>query len=212
LTAAVEVLELATPYGPARAHVHPAGGGAGALVLGHGAGGGVGAPDLRGATEAALGAGWSVALVEQPYRVAGRRSAAPAAQLDAAWTAVVEQLRAGPLAGLPVVCGGRSSGARVACRTAAATGAVGVLCLAFPLAPPQRRDATGPPKTRQDELDAVAVPVLVIQGEGDRFGMPAPRPPERTVVRLRGDHRLASDLPGLRAAVGRWLGALVRVD
>jgi predicted alpha/beta-hydrolase family hydrolase len=207
-TGTAEVLELATPHGPARAHVHPADGAVAAVVLGHGAGGGVGAPDLRAATEAALGAGWSVALVEQPYRVAGRRSAAPAPQLDAAWAAVAEQLATGPLRGLPLVTGGRSSGARVACRTAAATGAIGVLCLAFPLVPPQRRDATGPPKTRQDELDAVTVPVLVVQGENDRFGMPAPRPPDRAVVRLRGDHRLASDLPGLRTAVGDWLRAL----
>src|SRR3954451_14997250 len=223
MTAGAEVLELATPHGPARAHLHPAGDALAAVVLGHGAGGGVGAPDLLAAAGAALDAGWSVALVEQPYRVAGRRSAAPAAQLDAAWTAVVGQLRDGALAGLPVVCGGRSSGARVACRTAAATGAIGVLCLAFPLVAPQRRDATRPPKTRPDKTDAapgplktrpdelyaVAVPVLVVQGEGDRFGMPAPRPPERTVVRLRGDHRLASDLPGLRGAVGGWLNALV---
>jgi uncharacterized protein len=209
MTVAAEVLELATPHGPARAHVHAADAAVGAVVLGHGAGGGVGAPDLRAATEAALGAGWSVALVEQPYRVAERRSPAPAAQLDAAWTAVVARLAEdGPLAGLPVVCGGRSSGARVACRTSAATGAAGVLCLAFPLVPPQRRGATGPPKTRQDELDAVAVPVLVVQGENDRFGMPEPRPPLRTVVRLRGDHRLASDVPGLRAAVTEWLGTL----
>jgi predicted alpha/beta-hydrolase family hydrolase len=207
-TGTAEVLELATPHGPARAHVHPADGAVAAVVLGHGAGGGVGAPDLRAATEAALGAGWSVALVEQPYRVAGRRSAAPAPQLAAAWAAVAEQLATGPLRGLPLVTGGRSSGARVACRTAAATGAIGVLCLAFPLVPPQRRDATGPPKTRQDELDAVTVPVLVVQGENDRFGMPAPRPPDRAVVRLRGDHRLASDLPGLRTAVGDWLRAL----
>jgi len=203
-----EVLELATPHGPARAHLHATAGAVAAVVLGHGAGGGVGAPDLRAATEAALRAGWSVALVEQPYRVAGRRSAAPAAQLDAAWTAVVAELRDGPLRGLPVVCGGRSSGARVACRTAAATGALGVLCLAFPLVPPQRRGATGPPKTREDELDAVAVPVLVVQGENDRFGMPEPRRPGRAVIRLRGDHRLASDLPGLRAAVAEWLARL----
>ena len=85
-----------------------------------------------------------------------------------------------------------------------------MLCLAFPLVPPQRRDAIGPPKTRQDELDAVRVPVLVVQGENDRFGMPQPRPPDRTVVRLRGDHRLASDAPGLRAAVAEWLRALRR--
>src|SRR4051794_31977117 len=206
VTATADVVELATPHGPARAHIHPADGAVAAVVLGHGAGGGVGAPDLRAATEAALRAGWSVALVEQPYRVAGRRSAAPAAQLDAAWTAVVAELRDGPLRGLPVVCGGRSSGAGVACRTAAATGALGVLCLAFPLVPPQRRGATGPPKTREDELDAVAVPVLVVQGENDRFGMPEPGP-AREVVRLRGDHRLASDIPGLRSAVGVWLAA-----
>jgi uncharacterized protein len=198
--------DIDTPHGPARAHLHPADAPVAALVLGHGAGGGVQAPDLVAARDAALGAGASVALVEQPYRVAGRRSAAPATQLDAAWIAVVEHLAAGTLRGLPLVTGGRSAGARVACRTAAATGAIGVLCLAFPLVPPQRRDATGPPKTRQDELDAVAVPTLVIQGENDRFGMPEPAP-GREVVKLRGDHRLASDLPGLRAAVDVWLAA-----
>jgi uncharacterized protein len=72
---------------------------------------------------------------------------------------------------------------------------------------PPRRGATGPPKTRQDELDAVTLPLLVVQGENDRFGMPAPGP-GREVVRLRGDHRLASDIPGVRAAVGAWLAAL----
>jgi uncharacterized protein len=204
----VTAFAVDTPHGPARVHLHDAGEPAGALVLGHGAGGGVAARDLVAATRAAQAIGVSAALVEQPYRVAGRRSAAPAAQLDAAWTAVVAELRDGPLRGLPVVCGGRSSGARVACRTAAATGALGVLCLAFPLVPPQRRGATGPPKTREDELDAVAVPVLVVQGENDRFGMPEPRRPGRAVIRLRGDHRLASDLPGLRAAVAEWLARL----
>jgi predicted alpha/beta-hydrolase family hydrolase len=204
----VDPLDLDTPHGPARAHVTAAAEKPRlALVLGHGAGGGVQAPDLLAAREAALGVGASVVLVEQPYRVAGRRSAAPAPQLDAAWTAVVEQLRAGALNGLPIVAGGRSSGARVACRTAAATGAMGVVCLAFPLVTPQRRDATGPPKTRQDELDDVTVPVLVVQGENDRFGMPTAGP-RREVVRLRGDHRLASDIPGVRAAVGAWLAAL----
>jgi uncharacterized protein len=202
-----DALELDTPHGPARAHVTAASDPRLALVLGHGAGGGVQAPDLLAAREAALGAGASVALVEQPYRVAGRRSAAPAAQLDAAWRAVVEQLLDGPLGGLPLVTGGRSSGARVACRTAAVTGAIGVLCLAFPLVPPQRRDATGPPKTRQDELDMPTVPVLVVQGENDRFGMPESGA-NRTVIRLRGDHRLASDRDGVRAAVADWLSAI----
>ena len=204
-----EVLEIATPHGPARAHVHAADAPRAVLVLGHGAGGGVQAPDLVAATEAALAAGVSVALVEQPYRVAGRKSAAPARQLDAAWLAVIEALRSGALAGLPFVCGGRSSGARVACRTAVDAKAVGVLCLAFPLVPPQRRNATGPPPSRQDELDGAGVPVLVVQGENDRFGMPEPDAGrERTVVHIRGDHRLASDRAAVRAAVGEWLGAL----
>ena len=110
-------------------------------------------------------------LVEQPYRVAGRRSPAPAHHLDAAWTAVVDHLRAGELRGLPLIVGGRSSGARVACRTAAATGAVGVLCLAFPLQPP-RRSGAPPAPNRLSELDAVTVPTLVVQGTRDSFGMP----------------------------------------
>jgi len=204
MTADAEVLDLETLHGPARAHVHATGAARVALVLGHGAGGGVQAPDLRAATDAALAAGASVALVEQPYRVAGRRSAAPARQLDAAWIAVVEQLAAGPFRGLPLVSGGRSAGARVACRTAAETSAAGVLCLAFPLVPPQRRGSSGPPASRQAELDAVAVPTLVIQGENDRFGMPEPGP-SRAVVRVRGDHRLASDAEALRTAVTDWL-------
>src|SRR5256885_17225951 len=103
-----------------------------ALVLGHGAGGGVDAPDLRAAAQAAQAAGLSVALVEQPYRVAGRRSPAPAAQLDAAWIAVVEQLELD----LPLITGGRSSGARVAGRTPAGANRAGVLCLAVSLPPP----------------------------------------------------------------------------
>jgi len=206
VTGADAVLDLETPHGPARAHVTVAGEARLALVVGHGAGGGVQAPDLRAASDAALATGASVALVEQPYRVAGRRSAAPAHQLDAAWMTVLAQLAAGPLHGLPIVAGGRSSGARVACRTAAETAAVGVLCLAFPLVAPQRRTATEPPPSRQSELDAVTVPVLVVQGENDRFGMPE-NGANRTVVRLRGDHRLASDIPGLRAAVGGWIAA-----
>ena len=189
------MLELATPHGPARAHLHPAEAARAALLLGHGAGGGVGARDLVAATQAANAAGVSVALVEQPYRVAGRRSPAPAHQLDAAWTAVVAAVRGD----VPVLCGGRSSGARVACRTAEATGAAGVLCLAFPLHPPGR-----PEKTRLDELEAVRVPVLVVQGESDPFGMP-PEAPGREVVRLKGNHSLRSDREGLRTAVRDWL-------
>lgn len=201
------VEELATPHGPARVHLHPVASPRAALVLGHGAGGGVQAPDLQAAAAAARGEGVSVALVEQPYRVAGRRSPAPGPQLDAAWTAVVDQLRVDALAALPLLVGGRSSGARVACRTAGATGAAGVVCLAFPLQPPRRKDGRLPP-SRLEELDAVSVPVLVVQGSGDPFGIP-PRAPGRTVVEVSGTHSLRGDPEPVRTAVGAWLRPLL---
>ena len=200
-------LVVETPHGAAHAHVRRADAPRGALVLGHGAGGGVTARDLVAVTGAALAECVSVALVEQPYRVAGRRSPAPARQLDAAWIAVVEQLLADELRGLPRGVGGRSSGARVACRTAAATGAIGVLCLAFPLQPLPRAGAAASP-TRLPELDAVTVPMLVVQGERDRFGLP-PATPLRTVVQVRGDHALRSDLEGVAAAVRAWLARVL---
>jgi predicted alpha/beta-hydrolase family hydrolase len=199
----VTAFAVDTPHGPARVHLHGAEEPAGGLVLGHGAGGGVAARDLVAATTAAQAIGVSVALVEQPYRVAGRRSPAPAGQLDTAWIAVVEHLRAGPLGDVPTVVGGRSAGARVACRTAAQTGAVGVLCLAFPVHPPGR-----PEKTRLSELDAVGVPTLVVQGASDPFGMP-PAGPKREVVTVPGNHSLTGDLETLRAAVGRFLGEVL---
>jgi len=197
------VLEVETPSGAARVHLHAAEEARAALVLGHGAGGGVGAPDLVAATEVALDERFSVALVEQPYLVAGRRSPAPAARLDEAWTAVVARLRDGGLEGLPLVVGGRSAGARVACRTAAETGAIGVLCLAFPVHPPGR-----PEKTREHELDAVELPVLVVQGASDPFGMPA-EGPDRRVVTVAGNHSLKADLDAVRAAVRSWLAEIV---
>jgi uncharacterized protein len=199
------VLQLETPHGLARAHLRLAGSPLAALVLGHGAGGGVEAPDLVGAADAAGEAGLSVALVEQPYRVAGRRSPAPAPQLDAAWTAVVSQLREDSLSGLPLLLGGRSAGARVACRTAEELGAAAVLCLAFPVHPPGRAD--DPEKSRLPELDAVRVPTLVVQGERDPFGMP-PDGPIRTVVRIPGTHSLRSST-AVAAAVSDWLATIV---
>ena len=201
------VREIDTPHGPARAHAQLVEQPRAALVLGHGAGGGVTARDLVAAGEAALEHRVSVVLVEQPYRVVGRRSPAPAAQLDTAWRAVVEALRENETRGLPLVVGGRSSGARVACRTAGDVGAAGVLCLAFPLVPPARRSGAQP-AGRLPELDAVAVPVLVVQGANDRFGIP-PVAPRRTVVVVPGDHALRSGLGELRAAVGAWLGEVV---
>ncbi len=194
-----------TPHGPAQVHLHRADRPRGAVVLGHGAGGGVEAPDLVAATSAAVTAGFSVALVEQPYRVAGRRSSPAAHLLDAAWLAVVDALRAGELRGLPLVLGGRSAGARVACRTAQASDAAAVLCLAFPLQPPSRKGKP-PGPSRLDELDAVSVPLLVVQGERDRFGMPPPGP-SREVVQVKGDHSLRSDPDAVAAAVGAWLEA-----
>lgn len=197
------MLELDTPHGTARAHLHAAAEPRAALVLGHGAGGGVTAPDLVAATAAALAADISVALVEQPHRVAGRRSPAPATQLDTAWMAVVEQLRDGPLDGLPLLTGGRSSGARVACRTTATIGPVGVVCLAFPLRPPGRPDAP----SRLPELESVTVPLLVVQGEGDPFGIPPPSE-LRTVVLVPGNHSLRSAKP-VTQAVQDWLSQQV---
>jgi predicted alpha/beta-hydrolase family hydrolase len=199
----VKVLEVDTPHGAANAHLHYADRPQAALVLGHGAAGGVTSRDLVAVTGVALSEGVSVSLVEQPYRVAGRRSSAPARQLDAAWTAVVDHLLADELRGLPLVVGGRSAGARVACRTAAATGAVGVLCLAFPLQPPPR-SGKAPTPSRLPELDAVNVPMLVVQGERDRFGIP-PATASRTVVRVPGDHSLRTDLEAVAAAVRPWL-------
>jgi predicted alpha/beta-hydrolase family hydrolase len=199
----MRIIDVETPHGLARAHLHEADRRRGGLVLGHGAAGGVSSRDLVAVTEAALSDGFVVALVEQPYRVAERRSPAPAAQLDTAWMTVVDHLRATDLGKLPLVVGGRSAGARVACRTVSETGAVGIVCLAFPLQPPPRRSGQASP-SRLSELEAVAVPVLVVQGERDRFGIPPPAP-RRTVVQVAGDHSLRTDLDSVAGAVRAWL-------
>ncbi|WP_324651091.1 alpha/beta family hydrolase [Georgenia sp. H159] len=198
-----DVVEIRTAHGAARVHLRAVEDHRGLLMLGHGAGGGVEAPDLRTTSDVARASGWSVALVEQPYRVAGRRAPAPARQLDAAWTDVALHLLAGPFAGLPLVVGGRSSGARVACRTARVLGAVGVLCLAFPLQPPGKADRP----SRLPELEDVDVPTLVVQGQRDAFGMP-PAALGRTVVVVDGDHSLKKDQAAVGDAVRAWLGGL----
>ncbi len=202
MASALKPVEIDTPRGPARVHLYEADGASAALVLGHGAGGGVEAPDLVAATEAAVSERVSVALVEQPYRVAGRRSPPAAKILDEAWVAVVGRLGSMELEGPPLIVGGRSMGARVACRTAKQLGAVAVLCLAFPLEPPRR--AGKPPQSRLDELDAVEVPVLVVQGERDRFGMPPPGP-GREVLKVPGDHGLKADPDAVAEAVRGFL-------
>lgn len=198
------VQTVATPFGSARVESHRAAESRATLLLGHGAGGGITAPDLVTAARAALDVGVHVGLVEQPYRVAGRRLPPNVKQLDEAWLAVVEALRVGPLGDSPLIFGGRSSGARVACRTAAAGRAMGVLCLAFPEHPPGK-----PEKSRQVELTDVAVPALVVQGETDPFGCPVVSGHQELVV-LRGDHSLKADLPGLYRVVRDWLRRVCR--
>lgn len=198
---------METASGLARVHWRSANSARAALLLGHGAGGGVEAPDLVAAREAALQEQVSVGLVEQPYRVKGRRSPAPAGQLDAAWVAVASRLRERELRGLPLLVGGRSSGARVACRTFAITQAVAVLCLAYPLQPPRRTGKALVP-SRLPELDAVGVPTLVVQGARDPFGIP-PAGGKRSVVKVQGDHGLKADLPAVSAAFQSWLSGVL---
>jgi predicted alpha/beta-hydrolase family hydrolase len=198
-------VEVTTPRGVAWADVdRPAGTPVGLLVLGHGAGGGVEAADLLATRRAALEAEWAVARVTQPYRVAGRRSPPAGPVLDEAWLPVVTKLRSGRgLRVLPVVFGGRSSGARVACRTATAGHAAGVLALAFPLHPPGH-----PERSRLDELAEPTVPVLVVQGDRDPFGLP-PAADGRRIVVVPGDHSLRSAAEPIRLAVAAFLTSLV---
>jgi predicted alpha/beta-hydrolase family hydrolase len=204
----VTAREVPTPLGPAR--VRTTGGGQrGTLVLGHGAGGGIESVDLVAVTAAAATAGWRVHGVEQPWRVAGRRIAPAPPRLDEAWTAVLAALQdAGDLTG-PLVLGGRSAGARVACRTAAGQGAAGVLALAFPLHPPGR-----PEKSRAGELLAVTVPLVVVQGETDAFGGPEvvaaalSGHPRASVYGVPGDHALKRNVDVVAAAALSWLEEL----
>lgn len=213
------VIEIATSRGPARAHLYRAAGhtrgeGPGAerarglVVLGHGAGGGIDSADLQ-SMRALCQVGWSVALVEQPWRVAGRRVAGPPAHLDEGWVEVVGQIHdSGAL-----VLGGRSAGARVACRTASTLGADAVLALAFPLHPPRR-----PEKSRGHELLAplhADRPTLVVQGRRDPFGTPAEvraavgtEPGPLSVLEVAGDHAATRDLDLVTSTTISWLDGL----
>ena len=202
-------LEVATPAGLAQVLLQIPAEPSALLLLGHGAGGGVEAADITAARDSSLSVGVAVARVVQPYRVLGRRAPAPAPRLDEAWQAVAHSLaRRRALAGLALVCGGRSSGARVACRCSDALGAVGVIALAFPVHPPGR-----PEQSRLPELTAVSAPVLVVQGSRDPFGCPPEdvlRPPSRLVVIDGADHGLKKGIPTLRAAVADFLPAVVQ--
>ncbi len=197
-------MEIATPRGLARVHLdEPSAAARLLLVLGHGAGGGVAAPDLLAVRDAAVAIGAVVARVEQPYRVAGRRAPAPAAYLDEAWTAVIAVLK-GRYPGLPVATGGRSSGGRVACRTAAASGAGAVVALAFPLRPPQR-----PERSRAAELLMAGVPVLVVNGDRDPFGVPEGGGAVVVHVVPGADHSLRKEAAQVAGVVTAWLSGCV---
>ncbi|SEN50677.1 alpha/beta hydrolase family protein [Actinacidiphila rubida] len=205
-----------TPAGPARITWHrpPRGTAArGVLALGHGAGGGIEARDLVALAAALPPRGVAVALVEQPWRVAGHRLAPAPKTLDAGWAGLWPALAA---PGLPVVAGGRSAGARVACRTAGELGAAAVLALAFPLHPPGR-----PEKSRAAELTAAAeaLPLLGVQGGRDTFGHPAEFPPGHVPVEVpdadhgfavpkRADTTQEEALRLLTDAAGDWLTGL----
>ena len=187
------IREIQTPVGMARAHLWRPTRPHGALVLGHGAGGSSWSADLLALTDLTA-QGWLVVLVEQPWRVAGRRVATPPAQLDVAWLAVMGSLRSGG-GGLPrpLVVGGRSAGARVACRTAKAVDADAVLALAFPLHPPGRPERSRASEARR--VTEAGTPLVVIQGERDRFGSPqevrSALGEGVEVVAVRGDHSFA---------------------
>ena len=195
-----------TSEGAARAELAlPLGGGPQArdpaflLVLTHGSGGGPESADLLAVRDAVLPLGAAVALVTQPYRVKGRRAPGPPARQDAAWAEIIDALRptAGP--GVPLVQGGRSNGARVACRTARTAGARAVLALAFPLHPPGH-----PEKSRAGELSLAGTDVLVISGSRDPFGIPDHAARTRVVV-LEGETHALSGNPGAAgAAAAAW--------
>jgi predicted alpha/beta-hydrolase family hydrolase len=203
-------LDVETALGLARAHVdEPAGDPVGTLVLGHGAGGGVESADLVAVTSEAAGAGWRVVRVEQPWRVAGKRIAPAPPRLDEGWRTVLAALRADGVLTGRLVLGGRSAGARVACRTAVREGAAGVLALAFPLHPPGR-----PEKSRAPELTAVTVPLGVVQGETDAMGAPAAIAAAlagqtgASVYAVPGDHSLKKNVDVVAAAALAWLDEL----
>lgn len=188
-----------TPRGPARIRItEPEGTAVSLLALGHGAGGSVDAPDLTAVHDILVPAGVRVALVTQPYRVAGRRAAAPVNQLDEAWLAVIGQLT-GDFPGLPLILGGRSSGARVACRTAGQLNASGVLCLAFPLHPPGKPD-----KSRAGELPET-LPTLVLNGDRDPFGVPGPSSTIEVQVRPGATHDLRKDVKATARLAYAWM-------
>ena len=208
-------IEAGTTQGPARLDwTAPSGEASFVMALTHGAGGTVGTPDLLAARDAAVRLGGGVALVTQPYRARGARAPGSAERQDEGWIELMSWLRSSGLCreGLPLIVGGRSNGARVACRTAAAVGAQGVLALAFPLQPPARRtrgsdEVTFPPD-RSAELQAAGragARVLVLNGDRDPFGIPAAGESAQVVVLNGETHSLSKKPAAVSGAVAAWL-------
>jgi uncharacterized protein len=196
-------MEIVTGSGPAHVELDQPDGPAFLLVLTHGAGGGVDSPDLLAARQAALDLGGAVARVLQPYRVRGAAAPGSPGRQDAAWLEIIGALRPG-FGAIPLVQGGRSNGARVACRTAQAAGARAVVALAFPLHPPGH-----PEKSRAAELRAAGTDVLVVNGERDPFGLPDQADAARVVVLPGETHALSRDPAAVREAVRSWLATVL---
>ena len=203
--AAAAAVEIVTAGGPARLELEDPGSPGFLTVLTHGAGGGVATMDLLAVRDAALGLRGAVARVRQPYQVRGARAPGSAERQDASWLEIIGALR-GRYPGVPLIQGGRSNGARLACRTAQRAGARGVIALAFPLHPPGR-----PERSRLAELDSAGTNVLVINGGRDPFGIPAATGP-RQVVTLPGEtHALAGSAGAIADAVISWLRELLQL-
>ncbi|MEV5504827.1 alpha/beta family hydrolase [Nonomuraea fuscirosea] len=192
-------MQVMTPRGPALVQVDEVADARLLLVLTHGSAGTVEAPDLLAVRDAAVAAGVSVARVTQAFRVAGARAPGSAERQDEAWEVVLDELRAAR-PGLPVVQGGRSNGARVACRTAKAVGAAAVVALAFPLHPPGK-----PERSRADELRGAGVDVLVVNGDRDPFGVPDAGDAARLVVLPGEGHELRRDPARVGEVVAEWI-------
>jgi uncharacterized protein len=198
-------MEISTGQGPAEVELDEASKPAFLLIMTHGAGGGPDTKDVLAAGAAAAGLGATVARVLQPYRVRGARAPGSPDRQDAAWLEIVAELRS-RYPRIPLVQGGRSNGARVACRTAKAAGARGVVALAFPLHPPGRPDSS-----RVGELRGAGVDVLVVNGERDPFGVPAGADASRVVVLPGETHALSRHPAAVGEAVGEWLSELLGV-
>ena len=197
-------MEIATEAGPARVELDRVAGPRFLLVLTHGSGGGVDSADLLAARQAGLDQGAAVARVLQPYRVRGARAPGSAVRQDQAWLEIIAKLRR-RFPGVPLIQGGRSNGARVACRTAREAGALAVLALAFPLHPPGR-----PERSRAAELAEAGTEVLVVNGAADPFGVPEAAGAIRVVVLPGATHALRGQGAAIRRVVGSWLSVLAR--